>query len=56
MVETPDVDPEQARAYRDAGYRVEAVVVAEHLWPALHPLEPLEPLEPSLSAGPAAAR
>ncbi|MEU9545423.1 hypothetical protein [Streptomyces mirabilis] len=53
MVETPDVDPEQARAYRDAGYHVEAVVVAEYLWPALHPLEPLEP---SLSAGPAAAR
>ncbi|MEU0074097.1 zeta toxin family protein [Streptomyces sp. NPDC006332] len=29
LVETPVVDPEQARAYRDAGYRVEVVVVAE---------------------------
>ncbi|MGW8767840.1 zeta toxin family protein [Streptomyces sp. NPDC055815] len=29
LVEAPVVDPEQARAYRDAGYRVEVVVVAE---------------------------
>lgn len=29
VVETPVVDPEQARAYRDAGYRVEVVVLAE---------------------------
>jgi pantothenate kinase-related protein Tda10 len=29
VVEIPVVDPEQARAYRDAGYRVEVVVVAE---------------------------
>ncbi|MFI6658189.1 zeta toxin family protein [Streptomyces sp. NPDC050523] len=29
VVETPDVDPDQARAYREAGCRVEVVVVAE---------------------------
>ncbi|MFJ2833589.1 zeta toxin family protein [Streptomyces sp. NPDC087263] len=29
LVETPVVDPEQARAYQDAGYRVEVVVLAE---------------------------
>ncbi|MGW2748089.1 zeta toxin family protein [Streptomyces sp. NPDC001450] len=29
LVETPVVDPEQARAYRGAGYRVEVVVLAE---------------------------
>ncbi|ELP69952.1 zeta toxin family protein [Streptomyces turgidiscabies] len=29
LVETPAVDPEQARAYREAGYRVEVVVLAE---------------------------
>ncbi|MFB8441216.1 zeta toxin family protein [Streptomyces niveus] len=29
VVETPVADPEQARAYRDAGYRVEVVALAE---------------------------
>ncbi|MHA4818779.1 zeta toxin family protein [Streptomyces aculeolatus] len=29
VVETPVIDPEQARAYRGAGYRVEVVVLAE---------------------------
>lgn len=29
LVETPPADPEQARAYRAAGYRVEVVVLAE---------------------------
>ncbi|MFD0287639.1 zeta toxin family protein [Streptomyces lutosisoli] len=29
VVETPPADPEQARAYREAGYRVEVVVLAE---------------------------